>query len=119
MFIKKDLLDKVGYFDEDYFFYGEDLDLCYCFKEAGYKIIYTPITKIIHYKGASSGIKSHSQHLSKASIDSKVKVIKESTRAMTLFYKKHYIDSYPKIINYTVLTAIWLISKIRLLKIQL
>lgn len=119
MFIKKDLLDKVGYFDEDYFFYGEDLDLCYRFKEAGYKIIYTPITKIIHYKGASSGIKSHSQHLSKASIDSKVKVIKESTRAMTLFYKKHYIDSYPKIINYTVLTAIWLISKIRLLKIQL
>ncbi len=117
MFIKKGLLDKVGYFDEDYFFYGEDLDLCYRFKKAGYKIIYTPTTKIIHYKGASSGIKSHSQHLSKASLDSKIKALTESTRAMTLFYKKHYMDSYPKFINYTVLTAINLVGKIRLLKL--
>ncbi len=119
MFIKKDLLDKIGFFDEDYFFYGEDLDLCYRFKKAGYKIIYTPITKIIHYKGASSGIKSHSQHLSKASRQSKIKVLNESTRAMSLFYKKHYMNSYPKVITYTVLASIKLVNALRLIKAQL
>lgn len=119
MFIKKDLLSKVGFFDEDYFFYGEDLDLCYRFKKAGYKIIYTPVTKIIHYKGASSGIKSHSQHLSKASLESKKKVLEESTRAMTLFYKKHYMNSYPRLITYAVLTAIKLVNIFRQLKVQL
>lgn len=119
MFIKKDLLNRIGFFDEDYFFYGEDLDLCYRFKKAGYKIIYTPITKIIHYKGASSGIKSHSQHLSKASRQSKIRVLQESTRAMSLFYKKHYMGKYPKIVTYTVLAAIKLVSAVRLLKVQL
>ena len=119
MFIKKDMLDKVGFFDEDYFFYGEDLDLCYRFKKAGYKIIYTPITKIIHYKGVSSGIKSHSEHLSKASRESKTKVLTESTRAMSLFYKKHYMGTYPKIITYSVLLAIKIISMVRLLKVKL
>lgn len=119
MFIKKDLLDKIGFFDEDYFFYGEDLDLCYRFKKAGYKIIYSPITKIIHYKGASSGIKSHSRHLSKASRQSKIKVLNESTRAMSLFYKKHYINSYPKILTYTVLASIKLVNALRLIKAQL
>ncbi len=119
MFIRKNLLDKVGFFDEDYFFYGEDLDLCYRFKNAGYKIVYTPITKIVHYKGASSGIKSHSKHLSKASRESKIKVLNESTRAMSLFYKKHYMDKYPKLITYTVLASIKFINTVRLLKVQL
>lgn len=118
MFIKKDLLGRVGFFDEDYFFYGEDLDLCYRFKKAGYKIIYTPITKIIHYKGASSGIKSHSLHLSKASRESKVKVLAESTRAMSLFYKKHYQKIYPKLVTYPVLLGIKIMEKYRLAKIK-
>ncbi|MCI0449762.1 MAG: glycosyltransferase [Chlorobi bacterium] len=54
MLIKKDIYEQVGGFDEEYFMYGEDLDLCYRLKKAGYKIYYHPGTSIIHYKGEST-----------------------------------------------------------------
>ncbi len=116
MFIRSSILKKVGFFDEDFFFYGEDLDLCYRFRQNGYKIVYTPITKIIHYKGASSGIKKHSKHLSKITSGSKAKAIRESTRAMKLFYKKHYQTKYPFFITQPILVAISALTFIRLLK---
>lgn len=54
MFIRKDIYERINGFDEDYFMYGEDLDLCYRIKKAGYKIFYFPETSIIHYKGEST-----------------------------------------------------------------
>ncbi|HMQ80786.1 MAG TPA: sugar transferase, partial [Ignavibacteria bacterium] len=54
MLIKKDIYEKVKGFDEDYFMYGEDLDLCFRIKKAGYSIYYYPQTSIIHYKGEST-----------------------------------------------------------------
>lgn len=54
MLIKKDVYEKVKGFDEDYFMYGEDLDLCFRIKKEGYKIFYYPDTSIIHYKGEST-----------------------------------------------------------------
>lgn len=54
MLIKKDVYEKVKGFDEDYFMYGEDLDLCFRIKKAGYRIFYYPKTSIIHYKGEST-----------------------------------------------------------------
>jgi len=54
MFIPKKVLDKVGLFDEDYFMYGEDLDLCFRIKKAGYKIYYFPEVTTIHFKGEST-----------------------------------------------------------------
>lgn len=114
MMIRKKDLDKVGYFDEDFFFYGEDLDLCYRFKKLGFKIMYSPEAKIIHYKGASSGIKESSRQISKATKESKEKALKESTRAMLLFYKKHYIDKYPFFVTFPVMVAIKSLEKIRL-----
>jgi GT2 family glycosyltransferase len=54
MLIKKDIYDKINGFDEDYFMYGEDLDLCFRIKKLGYKIYYYPETSIVHYKGEST-----------------------------------------------------------------
>lgn len=54
MLIKKDIYEKVKGFDEDYFMYGEDLDLCFRIKKEGYGIYYYPDTSIIHYKGEST-----------------------------------------------------------------
>ena len=116
MMIREKALKQVGFFDEDYFFYGEDLDLCYRFKEKGLKIVYTPITKIIHYKGAASGMKSTSAHITKATKESKRRALLESTRAMRLFYQKHLSQKYPFFINLLIYIAIFLIEKFRLLK---
>lgn len=54
MFIPKAVLDKAGLFDEDYFMYGEDLDLCFQIHKQGYKIYYYPEVTTIHLKGAST-----------------------------------------------------------------
>lgn len=54
MFIRKTALDKAGLLDEDYFMYGEDIDLSYKIALAGYKNYYFPHTTIIHYKGEST-----------------------------------------------------------------
>src|SRR3990167_2013303 len=49
-----EVLRKLGYFDEDYFIYGEDVDLCYRIKKAGWQIWYLPEAEITHYGGGSS-----------------------------------------------------------------
>ncbi|HMQ68739.1 MAG TPA: glycosyltransferase [Ignavibacteria bacterium] len=54
MFIPKPVLEKSGLFDEDYFMYGEDLDLCFKIKKAGFKIFYYPEVTTIHFKGEST-----------------------------------------------------------------
>ncbi|MCI0516017.1 glycosyltransferase [candidate division KSB1 bacterium] len=54
MLVRRRALEQVGFFDETWFMYGEDLDLCYRFRQAGWKIFYLPATKIVHFKGESS-----------------------------------------------------------------
>jgi GT2 family glycosyltransferase len=54
MLMRRQTLDKVGLLDEDYFMYGEDIDLSYRIIKGGYKNYYYPHTAIIHYKGEST-----------------------------------------------------------------
>lgn len=54
MITTKSLFEKIGGFDERFFMYGEDLDLCWRIRDAGYKVWYHPGTQIIHRKGKSS-----------------------------------------------------------------
>lgn len=54
MFMKRDLFSSLGGFDEEYFMYGEDLDLCYRIKQRDLSIWYYHETSIIHYKGSST-----------------------------------------------------------------
>lgn len=117
MMIPKGAIKKVGMFDEKFFFYGEDLDWCWRFKEAGYKIVYTPITKVIHYKGASSGIKKSSQEVTAATLETKKMVMRETVRAMRIFYRKHLQKRYPFFVNWAMYFGMWLLEKYRLSKI--
>jgi GT2 family glycosyltransferase len=52
--IEKKLFVEVGGFDEEFFMYGEDLDLCYRVKLKGKRNWYTPDTNILHFKGESA-----------------------------------------------------------------
>lgn len=54
MFLSRALFNQIGGFDERFFMYGEDLDICWRINDAGYKVWYFPGTQIIHRKGKSS-----------------------------------------------------------------
>lgn len=54
MFIRSNVLRKIGGFDEDFSFGGEDIYLCFCVKQLGGEVHYLPNVIITHYHGASS-----------------------------------------------------------------
>lgn len=111
---RKSVLQKVGYFDESYFMYGEDLDLCFKIKEAGFKIMYVPEVSIVHHKGVSSGLKKHSHHITTADLETRKRSLDAFYSAMKIFYKKHMEKKYPFFINWLVYLGInikWLMAK--------
>lgn len=55
MFIRREALDKTGLMDEDFFMYGEDIDLSYRLLQTGYNNYYFPEIQIVHFKGKSTG----------------------------------------------------------------
>lgn len=115
MMVRREAGEKAGWWDEDYFWYGEDLDFCYRLKDKGWKIYFMPQFRILHYKGVSGGIKKHSQHLSTADKETRLRATKARFEAMKIFYAKHYSIKYPKIITWFVLFGIntksWLTQK--------
>jgi GT2 family glycosyltransferase len=54
MFIRKEALNISGLLDEDFFMYGEDIDLSYRLLQTGYKNYYFPEIRIVHFKGRST-----------------------------------------------------------------
>jgi len=71
---EKDLMEQIGGWDENFFLYGEDLDLCYRLKLRGYSILYNSGINILHH-GPSPWT------------DLKYKYV---YKALLLFYLKHY-----------------------------
>ena len=55
MLFRRSALDQVGLFDEGYWMYMEDLDLCYRFAQAGWITWYEPSVTVIHIKAGSTG----------------------------------------------------------------
>lgn len=113
LLIRKKLLDQIGWFDEDYFSYGEDLEMCYQVKERGYKILFNPDVKITHYWGASSGLKSTSKHVTNADNSNSQKWNNARYKAMEIFYDKHYREHYPELFRTFILFSIKLAQQLR------
>lgn len=112
--VRKSAGDEVNWFDEDYFWNGEDLDFCYKLREKNWKIVYIPDVKITHFKGSSSGLWHTGE--GKPSGDTKMKSALSSTQVMSLFYKKHLSQKYPFFINWLVYLGIFLLERFRLIK---
>lgn len=106
MIVKKEAGEEANWWDEDYFFYGEDLDFCYRLKQKKWKIYFVPTAKILHHKGVSSGIKEHSKNLLKRDVDSIRRIQEARFDAMRIFYRKHYMKKYPSLITNLVLSGI-------------
>jgi GT2 family glycosyltransferase len=76
LLVRKALLEKTGGFDENFFMYGEDIDLSYRILQAGYTNYYLADSTIIHFKGESTR--------------KNIKYVKLFYKAMSIFVKKHY-----------------------------
>lgn len=113
------LFNKIGQWDETYFFYGEDIDLCFRINEAGYKIIYYPKVSTIHLRGASSGLRKENAGVASSGKANRVKVAKASTDAWKIFYKKFYKNKYPFFVTATVIAGMSLVGSLRLIKHKL
>jgi GT2 family glycosyltransferase len=76
MLVRQEAIKKVGFMDERFFMYAEEADWCYRFKQAGYKIMFTPDAEIIHLGGASSN-------------QIKPQMVSQWRKSMLLYFKKH------------------------------
>ncbi|NLF43334.1 MAG: glycosyltransferase, partial [Bacteroidales bacterium] len=94
MLMRKETLDKTGLLDEDYFMYGEDIDLSYRILKAGYKNYYFPHTRIIHYKGESTK-------------KSSVNYVFVFYRAMAIFAAKHFSARNARLFSILINLAIY------------
>lgn len=103
MFLRKEALERVGLLDEDYFMYGEDIDLSYRITKGGYKNYYYPGTTIIHYKGESTR---------KGSMN----YVMVFYNAMIIFARKHFTSRNARAYAFVINTAIYLRAFISLLK---
>lgn len=118
LFARRALFAAIGKWDEDFFLYGEDVDLCYRAKAAGYKVMYLPQFTVTHYKGASVGVRKQTRDLARADKATKLRVTQLSIKAMQLFYQKHLYQRYPWLVNFLVLTAIRVLGVLRVWRVK-
>ena len=102
LFVRREVGEEIGWWDEEYMFYGEDLQFCYNLRKKGYKIYYVPEVSILHYGGVSSGIKKQSQDFTTADAKTRARVQGWRFDAMRIFYKKNYHEKYPKALTWLV-----------------
>jgi N-acetylglucosaminyl-diphospho-decaprenol L-rhamnosyltransferase len=94
MLIRRRALDEVGPFDEGYWLYMEDLDLCYRFATAGWVVWYEPSIVVTHVKGGASGR------------DRTLRVNHAFHYGMYRFYRRHYAPSHSRLLNLAIYGAI-------------
>lgn len=99
--LRREALDKVGLLDEDFFMYGEDIDLSYRLLKGGYENWYLPYP-ILHYKGESTH-------------KSSFRYVHVFYQAMLIFFRKHY-GHMSFLVTLPIKAAIYIRSFIALVK---
>lgn len=95
MLLRREALDKVGLLDEDFFMYGEDIDLSCRVLEGGYANYFLPV-RMLHYKGEST-------------VKSSYRYVYTFYEAMRLFFRKHY-GHYSFVVSLPINLVIWVRS---------
>ncbi len=94
MLVRKSVFEKTGLLDENFFMYGEDIDMSYRIVQAGFKNYYFPETRIIHYKGESTK-------------KSSVNYVIVFYNAMIIFARKHFSRKNAKSFSFLIKAAIF------------
>ena len=101
--LRRSVLDEIGMLDEDFFMYGEDIDLSYRITKQGYENWYFPAS-ILHYKGEST----HKQTFSYVNV---------FYQAMLIFFRKHYAN-LSFLLTIPVKLAIYMFAAIAFFQVQ-
>jgi len=103
MFLRKSVLDRIGLLDEDFFMYGEDIDISYRITQAGFRNYYFPGTTIIHYKGESTR-------------KSSINYVIVFYNAMAIFAQKHFSKNMARTYNFFIHLAIYIRAAFSILR---
>lgn len=76
IFIRKSVLDSIGLFDERFFMYQEDTDLCKRINDSGYKLAFVKDAEIIHFDGGSYNVKTER--------------LIQMQKSLFIYFNKHY-----------------------------
>ena len=93
MVVRAAAIDTVGYLDEGYFMHCEDLDWCKRFWQAGFKVAFVANTFVTHAKGVSGRTLRVNWYLH---------------QGMLRFYRKFYLDDYPRVLFALVYMGVFL-----------
>jgi GT2 family glycosyltransferase len=87
MLVRRELMEEIGYLDEQFFAYQEDADYCFRARRAGWKVFYVPEAQITHYGGrGGSGVDPY-------------RSIVEWHRSYWRYYRKNLSQDYPALFN--------------------
>lgn len=106
MLMRSEALARAGLMDEQFFMYGEDLDLSLRIKAQGYRVVYWPEAVVYHLKGTSTR-------------KAPERMIRVFYDAMIHFHRKHYAARYPAPFNWLVYAAIESVRQYKLLRARL
>ncbi|WP_297324710.1 glycosyltransferase family 2 protein [Nitrosomonas sp.] len=95
MLVRREAIDEVGSWDENYFLHCEDLDWCMRFKQKNWKIIFVPDAPVTHFQGTCS----HSRPFF---------VAWHKHKGMLRFYHKFFRRQYPGILMGLITVSVWL-----------
>ncbi len=106
MLVRREALDAAGLFDETYWMYGEDLDLCLRVREAGWRARYVPSVVVAHLKGQSSRRRP-------------LRCTYEFYRAMMVFHWKHRARDASPAVNIAVSAGIVCLGAVAIVRDRL
>ena len=101
--LRRKALDEVGLLDEDFFMYGEDIDLSYRLLKGGWQNWYLPLD-IVHYKGESTN-------------KSSFRYVHVFYQAMLIFFRKHY-SHLSFLLSIPIQTAIYFRASLALMEMM-
>jgi hypothetical protein len=86
--IRREVIDRIGYLDEDYYFYGEDMDWAFRISQAGWSVAYNPTISVLHKKKQSG--RAHADRVMR------LRTERYFYQYNKLFYRKNYASRYPR-----------------------
>ena len=105
-FVRREAFERAGRWDEDYFMYAEDIDLCYQLKQQGDSVMFYPQARAIHYHGMTTGLKQHSQEVAVYDAQERARTYAAFYDTMKIFYDKHYRRRYGPVVRWLIFAAI-------------